>query len=322
MEFKLTDSFIEKYKSIKPDFGFNGLGYLVFQRTYSRLKENGDNEQWWETIRRVVEGCYNIQKEHIERYALGWNAWKAQLSAQEMYNRMFTMKFLPAGRNLWAMGSPIITEKRLAMALFNCCGISTENLKEDPSFPFIFTFDALMCGVGVGFDTEGSNKIIIQEQNKHTFNYTIPDTREGWVESLKYLIESFFGKSFTPIFNYSQIRPAGMPLKTFGGISSGNLPLINLHKEINNILSSGIGGPISKRNIVDMFNLIAKAVVSGNVRRSALLAGGDNSEEFLDLKDYSKNPERESWGWSSNNSVLAKVGMNYSDIAKRIFINF
>jgi len=321
MEFKLTDSFIEKYKNIKPDFGFNGLGWLVYARTYSRLKDDGSNEQWWETIKRVVEGTYNIQKEHIDRYGLGWNAYKAQYSAQEMYDRMFNMKFLPGGRGLWAMGSPIITQKKLAIALFNCSAISTENIKDDPSFPFVYAFDALMCGVGIGFDIRGAGKIIIQEQNKNKFNYIIPDSREGWVESLKHLIDSFFGRSFTPIFDYSQIRPAGIPLKTFGGVSSGSEPLIELHKNITNILSLCIGMPISKRNIVDIFNIIAKAVVSGNVRRSALLAAGDNSDEFLNLKDYSKNPEREFFGWCSNNSVLASIGMDYKNIAEKIRIN-
>ena len=138
-EFKLSDKFLEKYKNIQPPFGFNGLGYIVYLRTYSRIKEDGTNEQWWETCQRLVDGCYNIQKEHIDRYGLGWNAYKAQYSAQEMYDRIFNMKMLPPGRSLWSMGSPIITEKRLAMALFNCCGVSTENLKEDPSFPFVFT---------------------------------------------------------------------------------------------------------------------------------------------------------------------------------------
>ncbi|QTY25888.1 hypothetical protein [Flavobacterium sp. CS20] len=95
LNFKLNQDFIEKYKSKKPDFGFNGLGQLTYHRTYSRLKENGENEKWFETIRRVVEGCYSLQKEHILKNELGWNDTKAQRSAQEMYDRMFRMKFLP-----------------------------------------------------------------------------------------------------------------------------------------------------------------------------------------------------------------------------------
>ena len=93
-KFRLTDSFLDKYKRVKPLFGFGGLGELVYLRTYSRIKSNGDNEKWWETVERVVEGTFNMQKKWIETHRLGWNAIKAQKSAQEMYNRMFHMKFL------------------------------------------------------------------------------------------------------------------------------------------------------------------------------------------------------------------------------------
>ena len=57
-KFKLSDNFINKYKRRKAPFGFNGLGELVYMRTYSRIKENGKNERWWETVQRVVEGTF------------------------------------------------------------------------------------------------------------------------------------------------------------------------------------------------------------------------------------------------------------------------
>jgi len=111
MSFKLDPAFIEKYSTVTPPFGFNGLGELVYMRTYSRLKPNGENEKWFETIQRVVEGTYSIQKTQMETLHLGWNADQAQASAQEIYDRMFTMKFLPPGRGLWAMGTDIVNKK-------------------------------------------------------------------------------------------------------------------------------------------------------------------------------------------------------------------
>ena len=60
-KFNLSDKFLQKYKWKKPPFGFNGLGELVYMRTYSRIKDNGKNEMWWETVKRVVEGTYNMQ---------------------------------------------------------------------------------------------------------------------------------------------------------------------------------------------------------------------------------------------------------------------
>ena len=93
LSFKLDDDFVSSYILINPNFGFNGLGQLTYYRTYSRIKENGINEEWYETVRRVVEGAYSIQKEHILSNELGWNSKKAQRSAQEMYDRIFKMKF-------------------------------------------------------------------------------------------------------------------------------------------------------------------------------------------------------------------------------------
>lgn len=321
MEFKLSEHFLNKYKRKKPPFGFNGLGELVYYRTYSRIKDDGKNERWWETIKRVVEGTYNIQKEWIESHRLEWNPQKSQYSAQEMYDRMFDMKILPPGRGLFAQGSDIIKKKRLTPALFNCCFVSTENMSKDPSYPFMFAKDMLMLGVGMGVDVKGAGTVEVKEPSDVSENFQIPDSREGWVDSLGLLIGAYFGKNKTPNFDYSIIRPAGSPIKTFGGTASGSGPLKEFHKSITKVLDKNVGSLLTQTTIADIFNLIGKVVVAGNTRRSAILIAGDASDEFLDLKNYEKNPERAKYGWSSNNSVNAELGMDYSDIAERIRVN-
>lgn len=320
-KFSLTKNFIRKYKKKTPPFGYNGLGEIVYMRTYSRKKEDGTKEQWWETVKRVVEGTYNLQKEWIEHWGLGWNPWKGQKSAQEMYDKIFNMKFLPPGRGLWAMGTDIIDKKRLIIALNNCAFVSTETIKDDPAKPFAFIMDVSMLGVGCGFDTRGAGTIVIQgpDESRETETYTIPDTREGWVESVSLLLESYFRGSHPIEFNYDEVRPEGVPIKTFGGISSGPGPLRDLHNNIRNVLDNKIGEPLADTTIVDIANMIGVCVVSGGVRRTALLALGDHeSDEYLDLKDYELNPDRVSYGWSSNNSILGKLGMDYGPIAERI----
>jgi len=107
-KYRLKDEFVKRYNNIEPPFGFNGLGELTYMRTYSRIKPDGENEKWFETIRRVVEGTYSIQKRHILKYDLGWDVKKAHKSAEEMYDRMFNMKFLPPGRGLSQV--PVLTE--------------------------------------------------------------------------------------------------------------------------------------------------------------------------------------------------------------------
>lgn len=322
--FHLSEHFITKYKRKKAPFGFNGLGELVYNRTYSRLKKNNKNEQWWETVQRVVEGTFNMQKRHIDGHGLGWNAWKAQHSAQQMYERIFNMKFLPPGRGLWAMGTALTEEKGLFAALNNCAFVSTEQISSEFSKAFCFLMDASMLGVGVGFDTKGENNIILKGPNpsRRAEVYIIPDTREGWVESMRLLLESYAMGTGEMDFDYSLIRAAGVPIKGFGGESSGPEPLKKLHHMITTILNDQVGQPITLTAIVDIMNLIGKCVVAGNVRRTAEIVFGDpDSEEYLDLKNYDVNPHRAKYGWTSNNSVFADIGIDYEPAAKRIRIN-
>ena len=222
------------------------------------------------------------------------------------------------------MGTPVVHKKNLSAALNNCAFVSTEDFASDPSKPFSFLMDASMLGVGVGFDTKGRGKVSVLGPNDETpIKYVIDDTREGWVESVSMELKSYFGvkgvKQPRVEFDYSAIRPEGLPLKTFGGVSSGPGPLKDLHKSIAEVLDKRIGKTLDSRSIVDLFNLIGKCVVSGNVRRSAEIAFGEaDDEEFLDLKNYEKNPDRMAYGWSSNNSVFAQIGMDYTTIANRL----
>jgi adenosylcobalamin-dependent ribonucleoside-triphosphate reductase len=176
----------------------------------------------------------------------------------------------------------------------------------------------------VGFDTKGEGTIILKGPNRERRieKCEIPDTREGWVESVRLLLDSYSMGTGEIEFDYSIIRPAGVPIKGFGGESSGPQPLIDLHSQIRTALDAEIGQPLSLTAIVDIMNLIGKCVVSGNVRRTAEIVFGDaDNEEYLDLKNYEVNPRRETFGWTSNNSIYASIGMDYRDSADRVRIN-
>lgn len=627
MEFTLDKDFVNKYERRPANFGFNGLGEITYYRTYSRLKPDGTNERWFETVERVVNGIYSIQKKHILDQDLGWSENKAQDSAQEMYERIFTFKFLPPGRGLWASGTDII-KKGLGAAMNNCfsgdtkfmtsrglvalgdcvgeevvvlnkdyeyvkakvssfgiqqltevtlrpllrsnlrlkikvtpnhrwilesgeettdlkigdristvkiptramnlseiteqsndkeyntgfahglifgdgtrhtyypnrhfiqvcdrkedlyetifekvdgyigrtnggkyptltivrenenwkelpvsksvkylkgfiqgwlsadshednkktgsicldtqneeaanwlidncnyagysvtginydskptnfgprksklcrvtlraseityvvdsikfldkeevfcvtepktgtftlasgiltgnCGfVSTKNIDKNFSKPFCFMMDMSMLGVGVGFDVKGKNKVLItkpEQKGESALEFIIPDTREGWVESLNLLLESYVNYKDTEVyFDYSLIRKAGEPIKTFGGVSSGPGPLKDLHKKLRKLLDKRTGQLITDTDIADIMNLIGVCVVSGNVRRSAQIMFGEaDSEEYLDLKNYKVNPHRAEFGWTSNNSVFCNEYTDYTEAAKRTAIN-
>jgi adenosylcobalamin-dependent ribonucleoside-triphosphate reductase len=335
--FTLPSDFVEKYKTLESPFGFvdaggNALGEITFVRTYSRVKEDGTKERWYEVVRRVIEGMYSVQKNHAKENRLPWNDYKAQKSAQEAFDRMFTLKWTPPGRGMWTFGTPLTMEKRNSAALQNCAMVSTKDLdKNDPGQLFAWVMDALMLGIGVGFDTLGKDKNFqIYSPGQAEASYEIPDTREGWVESTRILINGYLRQAQTvPYFSYAAIRPEGSPIKGFGGVASGPQPLIKLHERIENVLSQRIGETLDARAIVDLINLIGTCVVSGNVRRSATLAlGVDGDEDFLNLKNADAFPERNSydpenpgWAWMSNNSIEAKVGMDYEKYVDRIVDN-
>lgn len=330
--FRLSDDFVSRYEDRPVPWGFtdaggNSLGELTFIRTYSRVKPDGTKESWVEVCERVINGMYSIQKDHCKTNRLPWNDRKAQASAQEAFDRMFELKWTPPGRGLWITGTEAVHERGLVSALYNCSFVSTDDMtRSDPGALFGWIADALMCGIGVGFDTKGAEKQIKIRVPEGTPNvYVIPDTREGWAESIRMLVNSFLRTDALPVeFDYSMIRPAGSPITGFGGTASGPGPLIKLHEDLEKVVASRVGEIFDSRAIVDTVNLIGTCVVAGNVRRSATIAlGGPEDEDFINLKNYDLNPERAAWGWLSNNTISVDKSdkPDYVAMADRIVDN-
>lgn len=337
ISFNLSSDFVDSYRSKPVPWGYkdaagNALGEITFLRTYSRLKADGTKETWADVCERVINGMYSLQKDHCKSNRLPWNDSKAQASAKEAYDRMFNLKWTPPGRGLWVMGTPLVNEQKNSAALQNCAFVSTNSMtKTDPSKPFAFLMEASMLGVGVGFDDKGADKdFMVYEPSGEQAVIVIADTREGWVESTAILINSYLKPEQPQYeFDYSLIRKAGEPIRTFGGTAAGPEPLMRLHTSITKILKSRVGNMLTRTDIADIGNLIGVCVVSGNVRRSAeLLLGRLDDDNFLNLKNPSAYPERNSydpkepgWAWMSNNSVEVSVGDDLSKIVDGIRLN-
>ena len=338
LSFRLAEEFLKDYRSKKVPWGYkdaagNSVGEITFLRTYSRLKEDGTKETWVDVCQRVIEGMYSLQKDHCKTNRLPWNDSRAQASAKEAFDRLFNLKWTPPGRGLWVMGTPLVNEQKNSAALQNCAFVSTSSMtKLDPAKPFAFLMEASMLGVGVGFDDKGADKdFFIYEPKLPEVIIQIPDTREGWVESVSTLINSYL-KPEQPVyvFDYSLIRPAGTPIKTFGGTAAGHEPLEKLHNHVRRIFNrKRAGSKLTRVDIADLGNLIGVCVVSGNVRRSAeLLMGRLDDQDFLNLKNAKAFPERNSyeaaapgWAWMSNNSVEVSVGSKLDHIVEGIALN-
>jgi len=311
--FRLSESFIDNYRDRQVPWG--PLGYVTFKRTYARRLEETTpgtpgTEEWHQTCRRVIEGMFDIQKQHVARLGLEWNDAKAQRTAKDAYDRLFTLKWSPPGRGLWMMGTKFIQE-RTGAGLFNCAFRSTKDISTKGGYLFAWIMDALMVGIGVGFDTKGAGTATIRQPNFVDDVYVIDDSREGWVRSVRILLDGYYFGSDVPRFDYSAIRPLGAPIKGFGGTSAGHEPLMLLHNNLKELYDARVGETVTSVDIVDTENLIGKCVVAGNVRRSAALAlGAHDDKEYLSMKNDQDKLYSHRWG--SNNSFEAMVGMDYT----------
>lgn len=336
LSFKLPDDFVNSYKKRRPNWGFdvgagNTLAELTFITKYSRLKPNGTKEKWYECVRRCIEGTWSILKDHCKANQTPWNETKALRSAEDAFERMFMFKWTPPGRGMWMMGTAFVHEERNSAALQNCAFVSTEKIStrsvHEATLPFVRLMEMSMHGVGVGFDSRGAGKLTIHQPDpNNTSIFIVADSREGWVESVGVLLESyFFENRCTQLFDYSRVRLAGLPLKRFGGVAAGPGPLKDLHASIRKLFDGREGQKITSVDIGDIMNLEGKCVVAGSNRRSAeIWLSGADDKEFLEAKNWEINPDRmgaDGWGNLSNNSIFAEVGGNYDHLVERILDN-
>jgi ribonucleoside-triphosphate reductase (thioredoxin) len=271
------------------------VGYATYKRTYARpIKDR--TEEWEETVDRVIEACNKQLKCDFN-----------EKDQEDIKRMMMQLKGTVAGRFLWQLGTK--TVDRLGLPSLQNCAFT---VVDEPVRPFTWAFEMLMLGSGVGFNIQREHvyqlpkvkkKVKVQHVEDHGADFIVPDSREGWTELLERVLEaSFFtGNGFT--YDTSLVRPAGSPIKGFGGTASGPGDLIWGMNEINRILNERSGKRLRPIDCLDIMNIIGKIVVAGNVRRSAQIAIGDHDDiEYLRAKrwDLGGIPN---WRAMSNNSV-------------------
>ena len=283
------------YKLKEPEWKYP-ICKLIFYRTYSRIKENGERESWSDVIYRVVYNLYKfLSKTHDLR--------EFDTTPEEMYELFWHMHCLCGGRSLFASTKDII--QRSSYALNNCSAFSINSYLEEPSMFFHRITDLLMQGCGVGFDCEPITLIPIFKPFERTVVLRVVDSREGWCQSIYHLMNSYLQPSHSRVlFDYSDIRPKGTPLKTFGGVASGFEVLRTCHERIRELMKNNTW--LSSRLITDLACAISAMVVAGNIRRSSLLSQFDfDNEDMCNIKNFAdpKNAYRGDISWCSNNSV-------------------
>jgi ribonucleotide reductase alpha subunit len=292
----LSPSFLAQYKNKQPNWGFNGLGYIVYKRTYARLKEDGTTEEWNETVERCINGAQKIGAQYTRE------------EAERIYDYVFNLKCNFAGRMLWQLGTSTV-DRFGANSLLNCWATAMREPKA-----FLFLFENLMLGGGVGYsirreDVHELPKIkkgvtVIHEATKDA-DYIVPDKREGWVNLLSKVLDAFYvtGKSFS--YSTILIRGYGEPIKGFGGKASGPQILIDGIDKITKIFQAREGKKLRSIDVLDICNIIGSVVVAGNVRRSAEIALGDPDDIlYLRAKNWGSG-NVPNWRAMSNNTIYA-----------------
>ena len=292
----ISDDFVTLYDNQTPPWGFGGMGEVVFLRTYSRKKENGDNETWPETIQRVINGAIEIGVPYTQK------------EAETLFDHMFNLRCSYSGRALWQLGTPLIKQLNGA-SLNNCYFVNIEKIED-----FEFLFDHLMLGGGVGFSVERAkihelpkvkSGVTITHEKTNDADVIVPDSRKGWSRLLHSVLKSYFytGKSFS--YSTTLIREYGAPLKTFGGTASGPSALIEGVEDICKVMDNRVGKKLRSIDVLDICNIIGRIVVSGSSRRSAQIAIGDPDDVlFLRAKNWSAG-NIPAWRANSNNSIYA-----------------
>lgn len=292
----IDDKFVASYANRPVPWGFNGMGEIVFLRTYSRTKENGNIETWPETIQRVVNGAIEIGVPYTRE------------EAEELFDHMYNLRCSMSGRALWQLGTGMVA--RFGGASLNNCYFTNIEKVED----FEMLFDYLMLGGGVGFSVERSkihdlprikSGVSITQERSNDADIIVPDSRTGWRRLLHSVLKSYFdtGKSFT--YSTILIREFGAPLKTFGGTASGPGALIDGISDICKVLDNRVGKKLRSIDVLDICNIIGRIVVSGSSRRSAQIAMGDPDDVlFLRAKNWGSG-NIPGWRANSNNSLYA-----------------
>ena len=285
---------MQETKNIPTPWG--PFGYLTYKRTYSRRVDDNKTEEFPQTIHRVIEAC-NSQ--------LGCEFSDAQREElREIFQRL---KCSVAGRFLWQLGTKTVGKYGL-LSLQNCAG----TIVNDPIAPFTWTMDALMLGVGVGYNIQREyiheiprpHHADVIRQDTDDADFIVPDSREGWVELLRKTLEAHYGKGKGFTYSTILVRSEGAPIKGFGGVASGPEKLCWGIGKISEILNRRAGKKVRPIDCLDIMNLIGDIVVAGNVRRSAQIALGDMDDlQYLNAKSWD-NLARYNWRRMSNNSVI------------------
>lgn len=272
------------------DIASDTLAQVVIYDKYARfLKDKKRRETWDEIVNRNKEM-------HIRRYP----TLASEIEAA--YALVYEKKILPSMRSMQFGGKPIELN---AARLYNC-----SFLPIDHPYGFSEAMFLLLSGCGVGYSVQRHHVEQLPDIRKptRTRRFLVGDSIEGWSDAVKVLMKAYFTGKPAPVFDFSDIRAKGAKLITSGGKAPGPEPLRNCLHHIQVILDRKENGEkLEPIEVHDIMCHIADAVLSGGIRRSAMISLFDlDDEEMLTCKYgtwYEQNPQR---GLANNSAVVLR----------------
>ena len=277
------------------------LSDIVVYNKYAKYNSNKQRRETWKELvtrnKKMHQAKFPQLKEEIE----------------EVYKLVYDKKILPSMRSLQFAGKPIeINNSRI----FNCSFLPIDDFRSFSEIMFL-----LLSGCGVGFSVQQHHIENLPEIHKATKEkrFLIGDSIEGWADAVRAIMKAYMGKSKTmPVFDFRDIRQKGAELVTVGGKAPGPEPLKECLFQIQKVLDrKKEGDSLLSIEAHDIICHIADAVLSGGIRRAALISLFDlDDEDMLTCKFgawWEKNPQR---GRSNNSAVVIR-----SKVKKKDFFN-
>jgi len=267
----------------------NSLAEFVYYRSYSRWIEHEQRrETWVETVDRYM----SFMRENLDKKL-------TEKEYDEVREGIVRQEIMPSMRLMWGAGS---AARKTNVTGYNCSFIAPSKLQDFGEVMYLS-----MCGTGVGFSVESLTVQQLPQIKKQTGKmlktHVVGDSKEGWADAFVYALKTWFDGNDLK-FDYSQLRPAGARLMTMGGKSSGPEPLRNLIEFSREKILRRQGRRLSNLDVHDIICKIGEVVVSGGVRRSALISLSDLDDyDMRNAKDgqfYLTEPQR----MMANNSAV------------------
>lgn len=262
--------------------------YIAASRYARYLPEQRRRETWDETITRY---CDFWQEKFPDAFPY-----------ERIKREIFNLNVMPSMRALMTAGKALDRDNA---AGYNCAYVAVD----DPR-AFDETMYLLMCGAGVGFSVErqciAKLPVVAEEFHESDSIIKVKDSKIGWATAFRELISMLYAGQI-PQWDLSQVRPAGSPLKTFGGRSSGPGPLNDLFKFTIRIFKQAAGRKLTSIECHDIMNMIGSTIVVGGVRRSAQISLSNLSDERM------RNAKTGQWWIENPQRALANNSVAYTE---------